>query len=76
MDTAKVFQNGRSQAVRIPKKFRFSTSTVTVTRQGDSLVLTPCPDVTWESFFAEHRCPEFELDREQAQELQERELFG
>jgi antitoxin VapB len=38
---AKVFTTGRSQAVRLPKEFRFSTKEVTIERQGDALVLRP-----------------------------------
>ena len=34
METAKVFENGRSQAVRLPKKFRFTTDEVVVQRLG------------------------------------------
>ena len=39
--TAKVFTTGRSQAVRLPKAFRFSTAEVTIERQGDAIVLRP-----------------------------------
>lgn len=39
--TAKVFTTGRSQAVRLPKAFRFSTKEVTIERQGDAIVLRP-----------------------------------
>ena len=49
METAKVFENGRSQAVRLPKKYRFTTDEVVVQRLGYSLVLTP-KDKLWESF--------------------------
>lgn len=40
-ETAKVFMSGSSQAVRLPKKFRFDVGEVRVTRSGASLVLTP-----------------------------------
>lgn len=36
---AKVFWSGRSQAVRLPKEFRFDTDTVFVRRDGDALIL-------------------------------------
>ena len=49
--TAKVFMNGRSQAVRLPAKFRFSCTEVFVERQGDFLVLRPKP-AGWDDFFA------------------------
>ncbi len=41
MDTAKVFTNGRSQAVRLPKAYRFEVDEVAVTRIGDLVVLYP-----------------------------------
>lgn len=39
--TAKVFTTGRSQAVRLPKEFRFNTKEVTIERKGDAIVLRP-----------------------------------
>jgi antitoxin VapB len=41
--TAKVFMNGRSQAVRLPAKFPFSFWEVFVEQQGDVLLLRPKP---------------------------------
>lgn len=49
--TAKVFVSGRSQAVRIPKKFRFKTEEVFVEREGDNIILTPKPK-SWSQYFA------------------------
>jgi len=42
--TARVFTTGRSQAVRLPKEFRFDTDTVLVHREGSSVVLEPVRD--------------------------------
>ena len=39
MATAKVFKSGNSQAVRLPKAFRFSTDEVEIFRRGDEVVL-------------------------------------
>ena len=40
--TVKLFKNGQSQAVRIPKPFQFvGTDEVTVSRQGNSVIITP-----------------------------------
>ncbi len=39
--TAKLFMHGRSQAVRLPKEFRFEGKEVRVTRQGDRVILEP-----------------------------------
>ena len=41
MDTAKLFKSGRSQAVRLPKEFRFEGNEVLVTRLGAAVVLLP-----------------------------------
>lgn len=41
MDTAKVFQTGRSQAVRLPKAFRFKADTVAVKAFGNGVLLLP-----------------------------------
>ena len=39
--TASVFWTGRSQAVRLPKEFRFDTDTVLVHREGNAVILEP-----------------------------------
>ena len=41
LPTAKIFTTGRSQAVRLPKAFRFNTAEVTIERQGDAVILRP-----------------------------------
>jgi len=47
---AKVFMTGRSQAVRLPKEFRFDTDEVYITKQGDNLIISP-KKPTWDEFF-------------------------
>ncbi len=49
MYTAKVFVNGGSQAVRLPKEFRFSGDEIYVKKIGDSILLVP-KDKLWETF--------------------------
>lgn len=49
MDTAKVFINGNSQAVRLPKKFRFNEDEVVVQQLGDAILLVP-KDALWKTF--------------------------
>ncbi|WP_457091238.1 antitoxin [Microvirga sp. P5_D2] len=39
MTTAKVFLSGNSQAVRLPKQFRFNSDEVEIFRRGDEIVL-------------------------------------
>ncbi len=41
MKTAKLFQNGQSQAVRLPKEFRFEGDEVIIKRSGNTVVLIP-----------------------------------
>ena len=41
--TAKVFMTNRSQAVRLPKEYQFSTSEVFIRREGDNVILSPRP---------------------------------
>lgn len=41
MDTAKLFKNGRSQAVRLPKAFRFEGDEVFIKKAGDAVILIP-----------------------------------
>lgn len=48
METAKVFTNGGSQAVRLPKDCRFHDDEVLVNRIGNVVILMPKDD-TWQS---------------------------
>jgi antitoxin VapB len=41
MQRAKLFQNGQSQAVRLPKEFRFAGKEVYIKRMGGAVVLLP-----------------------------------
>jgi antitoxin VapB len=50
MTTAKVFMTGRSQAIRLPKEFRFDGNEVEIFRRGDEVILREKP-VTAERFF-------------------------
>lgn len=49
MMTAKVFENGRSQAIRLPKECRFSSDEVMVNKIGDIVLLLPMQN-KWDSF--------------------------
>jgi antitoxin VapB len=56
--TAKLFKHGGSQAVRLPKAFRFEGTEVTVRREGDAVILEPVRAHTpktkgdWDAFWA------------------------
>jgi antitoxin VapB len=44
---AKLFRNGRSQAVRLPKEFRFPGDEVMLRREGDAVILEPVRPKSW-----------------------------
>jgi antitoxin VapB len=44
VETAKVFWSGRSQAVRLPKRYRIEGSEVRISRRGNLIVLEPIPE--------------------------------
>ena len=50
--TARVFMNNRSQAVRLPKEFQFSTKDVFIRKEGEDVILSPRP-TDWGTFFTE-----------------------
>ena len=52
---AKIFKNGRSQAVRLPKAFRLKGNEVKITKKGEKIILEPLerskwPDGFWDIF--------------------------
>ncbi|MFO8165963.1 MAG: type II toxin-antitoxin system VapB family antitoxin [Desulfatiglandales bacterium] len=50
METAKLFQNGSSQAVRLPKEFRMPGSEVKIFKKGSQVILEPI-ETTWDALF-------------------------
>jgi len=50
MTTAKVFKNGNSQAVRLPKAFNFDVDEVEILRRGDDIILHKKPVNLAEAF--------------------------
>jgi len=75
MKTAKIFQNGQSQAVRLPKEFRFKDDHVYVKRSGNIVMLIPAKD-SWESLFdsLDRFSDDFMTERKQPK-VQTREKF-
>lgn len=49
MVTAKIFENGRSQAVRLPMQFRFDADEVVIQKLGDAVLLVP-KESLWQTF--------------------------
>ncbi len=66
MKTAKLFRNGESQAVRLPKEFRMTGNIVFIKKLGNMTILIPTDD-PWESLFKSISkfSPDFMADRNQ-----------
>lgn len=74
---AKIFQSGNSQAVRLPKDFRFDVDEVEVSREGDAVILRPKTDAgqRWASLraaVARGVSEDFMVDGRQQPEMQQR----
>lgn len=66
MHTAKLFANGKSQAVRLPREFRFEGEEVVVRRVGDAVLLLPLKHSARElKALLEGFGPDFKLRRSQ-----------
>lgn len=76
MDRAKLFQSGRSQAVRLPKEFRFNGTEVYVKRVGNAVVLLPMEEA-WDSLAQslELFSDDYMSERNQPEVQQREELF-
>ncbi len=75
-DTAKLFQTGRSQAVRLPQAYRFEGQEVILKRVGEGVLLLPRNN-HWSNLLAslEKFGPDFEIERDQGK-MQERDWDG
>ncbi len=76
MKTAKLFRNGRSQAVRLPREFRFSGDHVFVKRVGTGVLLLPS-DRSWDALTRslDEFSEDFMADREQPPQQGRSRLF-
>ncbi|MCG8689429.1 MAG: antitoxin [Desulfobacterales bacterium] len=79
METAKLFKNGRSQAVRLPVKYRFEGDEVYIKKTRDGVLLMPISQSIWdkwednlsnfdESFMTERNQPKYQ-EREGLDEI-------
>ena len=76
MKTAKIFSNGQSQAVRLPKEFRFNEDTVFIKKSGNVILLIPI-NGSWEAL--ENSLSKFSDDfmtKRSQPKLQKREPFS
>jgi len=63
-DTAKVFISGRSQAVRLPKEYRFKGSEVYIKKEKGRVILSEKPQKTWDEIFENFQGdPDFSVKR-------------
>ncbi|MDB6102769.1 MAG: antitoxin, AbrB family [Gammaproteobacteria bacterium] len=76
LKTAKLFKNGESQAVRLPKEFRFNGDEVFIKRVGSAVILLPKAK-SWDTLLASlAKFPsDFMTDREQPKKADRRELL-
>lgn len=76
MRAAKLFQNGRSQAVRLPKEFRFEGDQVFIKKVGNAVVLLPAKH-SWDTLFDSlaQFSDDFMETREQPDRQEREDLF-
>ena len=76
MTTAKVFMNGRSQAIRLPKEYRFQGSKVYVKQVGNAVILIPEHD-SWQTLIESlaQFSDDFMIERQQPPTQEREGLF-
>lgn len=73
---AKIFRNGRNQAIRIPVDLSFDTEAVTIEKRGSALIVRPSYESGWSRFLDDKSLvlpDDFETGEDPPP--QERELF-
>ena len=76
MKAAKVFTHGNSQAVRIPKEFRFAVTEVVIEKAGDALILKPKQRDRWANFKRSLAMFEGRIERNQPKRPESRDSLG
>ena len=76
MKTAKLFRNGQSQAVRLPKEFRFEGEEVFIKKTGNVVMLIPIAH-SWDSLLGslDKFTPDFMSERNQSQQQEREDIF-
>ena len=76
MKTAKLFQNGQSQAVRLPKEFRFEGEEVFIKKTGNVVMLIPTAH-SWDALLGslDKFPPDFMTERDQPQQQTREDVF-
>jgi antitoxin VapB len=76
MNRAKIFKNGDSQAIRLPKEFRFKGKEVYIRKEGNSVIISPIDDAVdrlWKTINS--LSDDFNLERNQPKTFEKRELI-
>jgi antitoxin VapB len=74
MNRAKIFKNGDSQAIRLPKEFRFQGKEVYIRKEGDSVIISPIDDAVdrlWKTLNS--LSDDFKIERNQPKTFDDRE---
>ncbi len=76
MKTAKLFRNGQSQAVRLPKEFRFKGDEVFIKKSGSAVVLIPLVN-SWDSLIGslDKFSKDYMTDRDQPKQQKREAIF-
>jgi antitoxin VapB len=74
MQTARIFNNGNSQAVRLPKEFRFDEEEVVIKKIGDIVILLPMKYRAESLLAMLEEIGPMDIEREQPMEPQERDF--
>ncbi len=74
MQTARIFMNGNSQAVRLPKEYRFNDDEVIIKKVGGAVLLIPKRYSTTDLEVLLDQVGPLGIDREQPQDQQERDF--
>lgn len=74
--TAKLFKNGRSQAVRLPKEFRFKGSEVTIRKEGNKIILEPLETSDWPAGFWDIFTPDPDFETPKVMPTKQLDLDG
>ncbi len=77
MKTAKLFQNGQSQAVRLPKEFRFNGKQVFIKKIGNAVMLIPYQN-SWQALIdsLDKFSADFMTERDQPTQQVREDLFS
>ena len=76
MKTAKLFKNGQSQAVRLPKEFRFAGDQVFIKKSGSAVIMIPLVN-SWDSLTGslDKFTKDYEIDRAQPRQQKREPVF-